>query len=105
MSLDYSSFELLDEQKNEKENEKKKLYKLRQHKINKIVELNELIPLKSDYFDLNSYYYSKKHNKMYVVSNIGENDEDPIFQISNDCRILMLNNICNNKCGIQPIYK
>jgi hypothetical protein len=105
MSLSYSSFELLDEQKQEKENEKKRLYKLRQYKINKIVELNELIPLKSDYFDLNSYYYSKKHNKMYVVSNIGEKDEDPVFQVSNDCRILMLNNICNNKCGIQPIYK
>lgn len=105
MSLSYSSFELLDEQKKEKEIERKRLFKLRQSKINKIVELNELIPLESAYLDMNSYYYSKKHNKMYVVSNIGEKDEDPVFQVSNDCRILMLNNICNNQCGIQPIYK
>jgi hypothetical protein len=110
MSLEYSSFELLDEQRKEKENEYKRIQMIRQNKIKKIVDYNNLILLKNEYFDMNSYYYSEKYKKMYVVSNIGEKDEDPIFQISNDCRIMILNNICNKNCGnicnnVYPKYK
>lgn len=98
MSLDYSNFSLLDDQRKEKDEKIKQKQRIRQNKINRIVECNDLILLKNDYYNSYSYYYSKKYDKMYVVSNVEDNDEEPIFQVSTDCRIMMLNNICNNKC-------
>jgi hypothetical protein len=52
---------------------------------------NGYTELYSDYRGMDSYYYDKKHNKMYVVCNICDDFSDniiPTFEISTDEHIL-----------------
>lgn len=68
---------------------------LRQQLIKKFVIENKLIELQSDYYGMDSYYYSKKKNTMYKVCNICDysNNVNPNFEISRDQHIITLNNL------------
>ena len=68
---------------------------MRQQLIQKFVRENKLIELKSDYFGMDSYYYSKEKNTMYKVTNICDysNNVTPNFEISQDQHIIKLNNL------------
>ena len=52
--------------------------------------------MKSDYWCMDSYYYDKKYNRMYKVSNhFSFNDKllTPHFELCNDDHIMKLNGI------------
>ena len=68
---------------------------MRQQLIQKIVRENKLIELESDYYGMDSYYYSKEKNTMYKVCNICDysNNVTPNFEISRDQHIITLNNL------------
>lgn len=67
----------------------------RQQNIKRIVKENKLIELYSEYYGMDSYYYSKEKQTMYKVCNACRftNDVTPQFEISQDKRILELNNL------------
>jgi hypothetical protein len=69
---------------------------IRQDNIQKMVDDNNLIKLKCDYFGMDSYYYNKNNKTMYKVSNINtmfDKSTIPIFEVSYDSHILEINNI------------
>ena len=67
----------------------------RQNLIAKIVKENNLIELKSDYFGMDSYYYSAERKTMYKVCNICDftKNVNPTFEISHDRHIIQLNKL------------
>lgn len=77
--------------------------KIRQQKIKKFVKQNGLIELKSNYLGCDSYFYSKKFNKIYKVSNVG--DIHPVFHLDNDPNIIKLNNLQFKNIEIEKFIK
>ena len=80
----------------EENNEELRKIKLRQNYIKKYAEDNNYVLLKSDYWCMDSYYYDKKYNRMYKVSNhFSFNDKllTPHFELCNDDHIMKLNGI------------
>ena len=67
----------------------------RQELIDNHVKSNGYIELKNDYFGMDSYYYDKTNKIMYKVCNICDSmsSDAPVFEISNDKHILLLNSI------------
>jgi len=68
--------------------------------IREHVRKNNLIPLKCDYFGMDSYYYHKETKTMYKVCIVYNKYRDhsiiPNFEVSTDAHILTLNHIPSN---------
>lgn len=65
----------------------------RQRLIKNHVMMNGYIELKSDYRNVDSYYYDKSKKRMYKVCNHCDwsGNVNPVFEISNDEHILQIN--------------
>ena len=93
--LNYSDFILSSEETQNKNYIKSNENSKRQQLIKNHVISNGYIELKSDYLDMDSYYYDKTKKVMYKVCNIcnWSGNINPVFEISNDVHILKLNSL------------
>lgn len=65
--------------------------------LDKYVEDNNLVKLRSDYFGIDMYFFSHSQNKMYKVSPNWDRifSPTPNFHEINDPHILSINNLTN----------
>ena len=94
-SSNYDNYESVVKYTSESLRKQEPFNEIRQQLIAKIVNENRLVELQSDYYGMDSYYYSKERNIMYKVSNICDytNNVNPKFEVSYDRHIIELNNL------------